>query len=199
MNAQAILDQIAADAQSRARQIADEAEQKAAAALEETRRKLADDEAAMRAQAEKDGAELTQRMGRMAELENRKALLEQKRTVIDEAFAHASERFAKQDAAATRAFFLRQIAQNAAGDERLIVGGANASWFDDRFLADANAALAKQGKPSALTLGDEKRPDATGFLLQKDGTEINCTLEAMLGDLRMDMETEVARQLFGEV
>lgn len=198
MNAQAILDKIASDAQENALRIQDEAREKAEKALADTRQKLAADEAAMRAQAERDGAELSQRMGRMAELENRKALLKEKRVVIDAAFDRARELFLRLDAGAMRAFFLERVAEDAAGDETLTVGQNASQWFDDRFLADASALLQRQGKQTALQLSPEQRPGVTGFLLQKAGMEINCTLEAMLGDLRMDMETDVARLLFGE-
>ena len=198
MNAQAILDKIASDAQENALRIQDEAREKAEKALADTRQKLAADEAAMRAQAERDGAELSQRMGRMAELENRKALLKEKRVVIDAAFDRARELFLRLDAGAMRAFFLERVAEDAAGDETLTVGQNASQWFDDRFLADASALLQRQGKQTALQLSPEQRPGVTGFLLQQGGMEINCTLEAMLGDLRMDMETDVARLLFGE-
>ncbi len=198
MNAQAILDKIAEDARNNAQSLQDDARQKAAAALEATRHRLAEDDQAMRARAENDGAELSQRMGRMAELENRKALLQQKRVVMDEAFERAQALFEGLDAAKKRAFYLQKLCENASGDEALIVGDHDAQWFDDRFLADASEMLQKQGKTAALTLADGKRAGVTGFLLQKDGTEVNCTLAAMIGDLRMEMETEVAALLFSE-
>ena len=195
MNAQAILDKIAADARDAARRIQDEARQKADEALKSLKRKLEADEAALRAQAERDGAEQGERMHRMASLENRKELLAQKRTVIDAAFARAKALFDSLDTAQMRAFFLERAAESATGGETLILGENQRQWADDRFLAEAHARIG--GEP--VRMSPETRPGVTGFLLRKDGTEINCTLEAILGDLRIEMETDVARLLFGEV
>ena len=86
MNAQAILVKIEQDAAENADRILREARAKADEMLAASDAKIEGLRGALLKQAEKDGAELEQRMQRMAELEDRKLLLGQKRKLIDRAF-----------------------------------------------------------------------------------------------------------------
>ena len=84
----------------------------------------------------------------------------------------------------------------ADGDETVILGSKNPGWFDDKFLADLNTLLQKQGKPGQLTLGEEKRNGETGMILAKNGMEISCTFASLLDSRRLDMEADIAAILF---
>lgn len=59
-------------------------------------------------------------MERMAELEERKLLLRDKRTMIDRAFQKALERLLAMPSDKARAFLVETVAQSAAGDETVI-------------------------------------------------------------------------------
>lgn len=195
MNAQAILDQIGQDAQAAAQRIAEEAQAKAAHLKSASRSKIESLHAAMLSQAQRDSDELEQRMLRMAELDSRKALLAKKRALIDEAFAHAGELLRAMSAGEKRAFFLGQITRYASGNEKLLVS-EDAPWFDDALLTDANAALAKAGKPANLSLADGRVAGDEGVTLRQGGAETRLTLGVLLAEARAQMEQQVAAELF---
>ncbi|NLI20346.1 MAG: hypothetical protein GX418_02175 [Clostridiales bacterium] len=198
MNAEAILIKIEEDAKEAAARIAGEARVKAEALTAASREKIEGMHKAALSQAERDAAEMEQRMLRMAELDDRKALLGKKRALIDETFVKAGELLLAAPAAQRRALFLGRIAACAGGTETLSVGALGADWFDGNFLTDANAALAAVGKPAGLTLAADRRPDCAGVVLTQSGAEIHCTLDAFLEEARADMEQPVATELFGE-
>ena len=135
-------------------------------------------------------------MERMEELEERKRLLSDKRTLIDEAFAQALDKLEAMPSQQARAFLMTEAAAMADGDETVILGSKNPGWFDDKFLADLNTLLQKQGKPGQLTLGNETRNGETGLILAKNGMEISCTFASLLDSRRLDMEADIAAILF---
>ncbi len=196
MNAQAILVKIEQDAAENADRILREARAKADELLAASGAKIEGLRGALLKQAEKDGAELEQRMQRMAELEDRKLLLGQKRKLIDRAFELAYAKLLAAPAAERRAFFLRQVTAGAAGHETLAVGETACDWFDDGFLADANRSLAEKGKPGALTLAAKRVPGCAGVVLTTRGAEVRCTFEALIEEARAGLEQQVADTLF---
>ncbi len=197
MNAQAILDKIAQDAQDAAVRIDSEARAKAAQLKAASRFKIEAQHAATLAQAQRDSDELEQRMLRMAELEERKAMLAKKRMLIDDVFSQTYALLAQMTTAEKRAFFLRQIVRFATGDETLAIS-QNAAWFDEAFLADANTALAAAGKPGRLVLALERTQADEGVTLRHGGAEIRCTLRVLMDDARSTMEQQAAEALFAE-
>ena len=195
MNAQAILDKIGQDAGDAALRIADDAQVKIAQMRAASGAKIEAQHAALLSRAQRESDELEQRMLRMAELDSRKALLAKKRALMDEAFTRAGAKLAKAPVEEKRAFFLRMVARNAAGTEALLAS-ANAPWFDDAFLAEANAALAKAGKPADLTLATERARGGEGVTLRLNGAETRLTLDVLLDESRAAMEQQVAAVLF---
>ena len=195
MNAEAILNKIGEDAKETAERIESEAQARAAEWKAASRDRIEGMHATMVAQARKDGDELEQRLLRMSELEDRKALLQKKRELIDAAFARASEKLVATTASEKRAFFLRQILRFAAGDETLVIGAEHADWFDERFITEANKALVANGKPGRLAPSAEQRRGCIGLVLVSNGAEIPCTFGAFLEEARADMEQQVAADL----
>ena len=198
MNAQAILSKIEEDANLTADRLLSDAQVKAAELKAASRDKIEAMHKAMLAQAERDSKELEQRMIRMHELDERKALLGKKRELIDEAFTLAGDQLATSPAAQRRAFFLRQAIACANGNETLIPGADASDWFDDAFVAEINAALVAAGKPGGLVLGNERRAGCTGVILATRGSEIRCTFDANMEEARAELEHQVAGILFNE-
>ena len=116
--------------------------------------------------------------------------------LIDEAFAQALDKLEAMPSQQARAFLMTEAAAVADGDEIVILGSKNPGWFDDKFLADLNTLLQKQGKPGQLTLGNETRDGETGLILAKNGMEISCTFASLLDSRRLDMEADIAAILF---
>jgi V/A-type H+/Na+-transporting ATPase subunit E len=198
MNAEAILEKIEQDSLATASQTLDDAHKKVESLKAESREKIGEMHRSMLAQAERDGDALAQRMRRMAELNDRKELLGKKRALIDEAFALAAQKLADAPAGEKRAFFTHQIVRYATGNETLVIGANRADWFDSAFLAEVNAALQKAGKPGVLTLAPERREGCVGVMIVQSGAEIRCTFEALLEEMRAELEQNTAATLFGD-
>lgn len=195
MNAQPILDKILSDAREAASRTLKEAQAKAEDMRKQSDEALEAQRAEVTRRTQRDAVEQEERMLRMAQLEERKALLAAKRALIDEAFSKAHAKLKAMPAPDARAYHLALIAATAQGGEELLVGPAAPAWYDDAFLAEANAQLKKDGK-APITKGAEKQAVNGGFLLRKDGLELNCTYEALLKTRRVALEGEVAAMLF---
>lgn len=198
MNAQAIVSKIEQDAKQAAEQARSDAKAKADALKAASREKIEAMHQTMLAQAQQDSAALEQRLLRMAELDDRKELLGMKRALIDEAFTMAGQKLSAVSAAEKRTFFLKAVTRYASGTETLVIGAKDAHWFDDRFVADANAALTTEGKEGKLQLSKERRTDCEGVILLSGGAEINCTFEALLEEAHTGLEQQAAETLFGK-
>lgn len=196
MNPQAILDQIGQDAQQAAQKLLADAEAKADQLRAASAQRIEKTHEQTRQQATADAAELEQRLLRMAELEDRKAMLGKKRAVLDEAFALAAEKLRQMPADQLRALLVRVVASEAVGDETVIVCENGTDFAQGDLIGELNQALRAQGKKAELKLSDQKRDGATGLTLLSGGAETNCTLEAMLAAERIEMETQVASVLF---
>ena len=196
MNAQAILDKIQSDAREAASTILNEANNRAAAYQKASEEKIV----RMRADAEKraaaDGAQLEQRMIRMAELDQKKLLLAAKRELIDRAFQLALSKLTAMPKEQAQRFLLSVVVQAAQGRETMIAGSEHDAWLTPDFPDRANAALVQAGKPGQLTLSKEKRAGVCGLILSYQDMEINCTFEALVEAERLELEAEVARVLF---
>ena len=196
MNADAILKRIEQDARQSAEATMDDARKRAEALSAARREKLSQEDEAAMAQARKDALALDDRLQRMAELDARKALLAEKRRVLDEAFALALEKMRKMPAARAKEFALRTLLESAQGDET-VVADQDSAWLDDAFIAEANKARAASGREGKLTLSNEKKALGGGFLLTHDGMEVNCSFPAVLSARRLELEADVASALFG--
>lgn len=196
MNADAILKRIEQDARQSAEETICDARKRAQALDAARREKLSQENEAATAQAYKDAQALDDRMQRMAELDARKALLAEKRKVLDEAFALALEKMRKMPAAKAKEFALRTLMECAQGDET-VVADKDSAWLDEAFIAEANRALSAAGREGKLKLSDEKKALGGGFLLTHDGMEVNCSFPAVLSAQRLEMEADAASVLFG--
>ena len=190
MNANAIQEKILSDARTSASDIMRDANEKAARLRDAAEKRMAAAHSRLMMQASEDAEAARLRMERMEELEERKRLLSDKRALIDEAFAQALDKLEAMPPQQARAFLMTEAAAVADGDETVILGSKNPGWFDDKFLADLNTLLQKQGKPGQLTLGNEKRDGETGLILEKNGMEISCTFASLLDSRRLDVEAE---------
>ena len=125
--------------------------------------------------ARKDALALDDRMQRMAELDARKALLREKRIVLDEAFALALKKMQAMPAAQAKRYAMAVLLDAARGDETLIAD-ADSAWCDAAFVREANVALAAAGREGKLRLSGEKRALGGGFLLVRGGMEVKLLL-----------------------
>ena len=118
------------------------------------------------------------------------------RHLIDRAFEDALSKMRAMDEERARAYVKRLLLESAQGGEEIVVSPADGKLYSQAFLAEVNAELEKRGASGALTLSGEKRPMAGGFVLKRQGVEINCSYEAILRESRASLEAQVASMLF---
>lgn len=194
MNADTIARRIVEDARKAAQEAVDAANaraeeaRKAAAAEVEKKR-----EAAL-ARADEDAARQRENALRMAELDQRKALLAMKREMIDSAFAQALEALIAMPVEQARAVNMRLLLDAAEGEMELVVAQADEAIFSAEFLAEANRNLAAKG--ARVRLAAQRKPARGGFILRRGGMEISCEYAALVARVRPLWETDVAQMLF---
>lgn len=121
-----------------------------------------------------------------AELEGRKETLSVRRRILDEAFATATRELNALTGPRREAILLRLLTTEAAAGD--VVEPAK----QDRALIEK---LLKE-VPVALTLDEADAPCEGGFLLRGKSYEKDCSLNALMAELRLQEETNAARILF---
>lgn len=146
---------------------------------------------------EKAKTEATTKKGRIissAELKVRNNKLTAKQEVIKEVFEESVDKLASLSNDEFLKFVKETILSlNVDGDEKLILNEAGMKVIDNKFLEEVNKELGAKGK---LTLVTEAGNFKGGFILEKNGIEINSTYEALVSSLRDELEFEVANVLF---
>ena len=121
-----------------------------------------------------------------AELDGRKETLSVRRRILDEAFAAATKELNALSGPRREAILLSLLKKEAAAGD--VVEPAK----QDRELI---ARLLPQ-VPQTLTLSEKDAPCEGGFLLQGGSYEKDCSLDALMAELRLNEETNAARILF---
>jgi vacuolar-type H+-ATPase subunit E/Vma4 len=191
-----ILEIIRSDAQQTVNKLLKEAEDRAFTIYEESDLRLNQLREDTQMKARADAGQLADRLTRLKELEDRKALLQAKRSLIDVAFAQALVRMRRLSDEKMESFMLALLVENAAGAELLIPGDVNGGFYSPDFIQKANAALVLSGKAGNLRDSGEKAPNVCGLVLKSEQFEVYCTMEALLDTRRGDFESGVAAILF---
>lgn len=82
------------------------------------------------------------------------------------------------------------------GDETLILNEVGIKVIDESFIKELNSKLNARGIDGKIKLASKTREFRGGFILEKNGIEINNTYEALVEALRDEVEYEVAGVLF---
>ena len=121
-----------------------------------------------------------------AELDGRKETLRVRRRILDEAFDAAAKALNALTGQRREAVLLRLLQTEAADGDAVLPAK------QDRALIEK---LLKE-VPVALTLSEEDAPSEGGFLLRGGSYEKDCSLNALMAELRLKEETNAARILF---
>ncbi|MEG0296455.1 MAG: V-type ATP synthase subunit E family protein [Clostridium sp.] len=82
------------------------------------------------------------------------------------------------------------------GDENLILNEQGKKLVDFKVVGEINLALQAQGKTAAIKVSETVGNFRGGFILEKNGLEINSTFEALVEQSKDDLEYQVANVLF---
>lgn len=81
------------------------------------------------------------------------------------------------------------------GDEEIILS-QNEKYINKEVIEEINKELKNNGKKGEIRISDKKRDFAGGFILNKEGIEINNTFEALIVSLKDDLEPVIIDTLF---
>ena len=154
-------------------------------------------EATMLEKAKSEAQTRKERVISGAELKARNEKLQAKQTVIQQVFEKAVEELCKLGKEEYLAFIKNGVTTLAVtGDENIILNAEGQKLVDDAFISEINNELSANGKVGNLKLSSTVGNFKGGFILEKNGIEINNTFEALVESMKEEMELEVAKALF---
>lgn len=193
-----ISERILKDARDEATRIVEEAQERARSLkdkkVEQTNK---DNERLYRESADK-AQERKRRMLAVAELEMRKEILSVKQQTIDEAMDRVNEVIMEMPRDEYRKVVSHMLLESAQGDEEVFFSTSDEERLDQGLIDEVNRKLLEAGKKGELRLSPERGAFQGGFILKSGGMEINNTFEAIIRTGRDEVESDLARILFGE-
>ncbi len=154
-------------------------------------------EATMLEKAKSEAQTRKERVISSAELKARNEKLQAKQIVIQQVFEKAVEELCKLGKEEYLAFIKNGVTTLAVtGDENIILNAEGQKLVDDAFISEINNELSANGKVGNLKLSSTVGNFKGGFILEKNGIEINNTFEALVESMKEEMELEVAKALF---
>lgn len=188
---------ILSDAEERKESILKEANEEKAKIVSKKEALAKSEEATMVEKAKTEAKTAKERIISGAELRSRNEKLTAKQAVIDKVFEKSIEKLCKMSDQEIKEFIKNKIVNaDVVGDETIILNEKGNKLVDANLLKEINSELLAKGKKGELTINKEIRNFKGGFILEKDGIEINNTFEDLVNSERDDLEFEVAKVLF---
>lgn len=188
---------ILSDAEERKESILKEANEEKAKIVSKKEALAKSEEATMVEKAKTEAKTAKERIISGAELRSRNEKLTAKQAVIDKVFEKSIEKLCKMSDQEIKEFIKNKIVNaDVVGDETIILNEKGNKLVDANLLKEINSELLAKGKKGELTINKEVRNFKGGFILEKDGIEINNTFEDLVNSERDDLEFEVAKVLF---
>ncbi|HHY14291.1 MAG TPA: hypothetical protein GX526_06610 [Thermoanaerobacterales bacterium] len=194
-----IKEKILKDAKHEADEIIKKAELRAQQIAEQAEKTSADKRRALDEQAKKDAQEEKRKTLAMIQLDMRKEQLAVKQKMIDLAFEKTFNRLHNLEGKEYENMILDMMERGVeTGTEEIILSANDRKKFKPEFLKTLNDRLSKKGIKSNLRLSDEVRKIRGGFILKRQGVEVNGSIESLIRLEREEIESKVAAILFEE-
>lgn len=149
--------------------------------------------------AAKSAEEKKRRILSMAQLENRKVLLQAKQQIIDEVFEKAKIALKKMPDEEYQKLIANMLINSAlVGNEEVIISEHDKNRITPDFIEKINSTLQGMGKQAGLKLSETYGQMIGGFILKSQDLEINSTFDSLINMGREELETEIAKILFEE-
>lgn len=132
-----------------------------------------------------------------AHLQVRNKKLETKQEVIEKIYKEALEKLSRLNENKYLDFIKNSLLSlSIDGDEEIILSNMEA-LIDNDFINKINEELIKKGKAGAIKISEERRDFKGGFILYKNGIEINNTFEALILSVKDELEPSIIETVFG--
>ena len=131
-----------------------------------------------------------------AKLSVRNDMLRAKQAVMSKVFSEAIEKLQKLSRGDYKYYVISTLdSLELEGTEVIIINEKDKDIFSNEFLEALNKELESKGKKGSITLNMEGKFNG-GFILDRNGIQINNTFEALINSLRGELEFEVNKVLF---
>lgn len=132
-----------------------------------------------------------------ANLKVRNDKLVAKQNVISDIFEKAKNELNNMSDDKFKEFITNKVlSSNISGNENIIVNENKKSVLNEAFIKELNAKLIAANKKGELKVSDLNGSFNGGFIIEKDGIEINNTFDSLVDSLRDEMEFEIAQIMF---
>lgn len=143
---------------------------------------------------DKKVAEIERNAKSAADMANRQELLQTRQDMLGVAFDKALEAMKAMDNSKKSAYVKAMVLDAAKGDEKIIASSSD-SVFTDSLLSELNSALVAAGKKGELSY-DFTNEQIDGVILKSGGMEINLTYEAVIKQIKGEIDSQVSKTLF---
>jgi len=131
--------------------------------------------------------------------EEKKRILNLKQKILDETFGQAREELGDLKKEEYLSLIKKALLLSIdSGCQEIIVSPRDKAWMKEEFINEVKRELARRGWKEKLSLRAGLSEEERGFILKKEGMEINCTFSNLFQNLRDELEIEVAQILFGQ-
>jgi len=192
-----IKEKILEEANLQARSNIEKAEKEAAEII-----KNAEEQAAGKKSREADKARIEaenkkSRLIAAAQMETRKLKLKAKQEMIDEAFNKAISKLSTMPEDQYIDILADMVVQGiTTGTEEIILPDKDRTRFGNKFIDAVNKRLKRKNINGKVSLSEEQKNIASGFIIKSGNIEINNSFESLIRMERDNLEPEVVKILF---
>lgn len=158
--------------------------------------------------AKKDAADLIERSRKDSKIRKERILssatlkvrndkLVAKQEIIGEVFLKAKRELDSMSDDKFKDFVKNRILNlNLIGDESIVVTSDKKNLLVGEFIVEINNQLKANNKKGELKISEEDGNFSGGFIIKKNGVELNNTFESLVNSLVEEMEFEIANTIF---
>jgi V/A-type H+-transporting ATPase subunit E len=196
-NAEQVIEKILADAKAEAEKIKKQAEETQAVEQAKLDEQLSEFGKQTDIIAKKAGDDKKAHLLAAARMDIAKQLLTEKRKILDDVFEQVRQHLENlSDEQYRRVMTKLMLGAVETGDEEVIID-KNEKRIDREFIKNINQQLAL-GRKGDLKLSEDRDNLSGGFILKRGKIKNDVSVEVLLAQARRELETELAKELFGD-
>lgn len=196
-NIKNLTEKILEEAKHKEKEIATYAESEKEKILSSKIKEADDEKKLILLKAEEEAKTKKERIISSTTLKVRNEKLEIKQKLISEVFEKALEELCSMNSSKLKSFIKHTILDlDIEGDETIILNEDGKSKIDDKFVEDLNFIFLARNKKGELKVREENGNFKGGFIVEKNGVEINNTFESLMDSMKDELEYEVSKALF---